>query len=153
MRRRTTGVPTISPPTPEATGIPTSSPSPDPSLLMTVAGGGKELGDRGPATSAGICGPNDVAIEGAGNVYISDAGLYCRGPGGHRVRKVDPNGMITTVAGTGERGYSGDGGPATAAGLFRCCPPVTGFPGGLALDAEGNLYVADGEAAHERGGH
>jgi hypothetical protein len=104
--------------------------------LTTVAGdGGSQLGDGGPATEAGFCGPNDVAFETAGNMYISDGGIYCGGPGGHTVRMVNPDGTITTVAGTGVVGFSGDGGPATSAKLT--------YPVGLAFDDRGNLYVAD----------
>jgi sugar lactone lactonase YvrE len=101
-----------------------------------VAGdGGEQLGDGGPATKAGFCGPNAVALDAAGNMYISDGGVYCYGPGGNTVRKVDPNGTITTVAGTGEPGFSGDGGPATKAQLD--------FPAGVAVDGDGNLYISD----------
>ena len=91
----------------------------------------------GPATSAGFCGPNDVALDASGNLYISDGGVYCAGPGGHTVRKVDPDGTITTVAGTGEEGYSGDGGPATKARL--------NLPIAVEVDREGNLYITDEE--------
>jgi sugar lactone lactonase YvrE len=104
--------------------------------MKTVVGdGGSHLGDGGPATEAGLCLPNDVAFDTAGNMYISDGGIYCGGPGGHTVRKVDPDGTITTVAGTGEAGFSGDGGPATKAQL--------NFPLAVAVDREGNLYIAD----------
>jgi sugar lactone lactonase YvrE len=103
--------------------------------LKTVAGdGGSQLGDGGPATSAGLCGPTDVALDAEGNLYISDTGDYCIGPGGDAVRKVDPHGTITTVAGTGEAGFSGDGGPATKARLD--------FPNAVAVDREGNLYIS-----------
>jgi len=72
-----------------------------------------------------------VAVDGAGSVYISDTGCNC-------VRKVSPNGIITTIAGNGTgdySGYSGDGGTATNAQLNR--------PNGLAVDSAGNVYVAD----------
>lgn len=106
--------------------------------LATVAGdGGKQLGDGGPATEAGFCGPNDVALDASGNMYISDGGIYCSGPGGYTVRKVDPQGTITTVAGTGEPGFSGDGRPATKARLD--------LPIAVAVDREGNLYISDEE--------
>ena len=106
--------------------------------LATVAGdGGSDLGDGGPATKAGLCGPNDVALDASGNMYISDGGLYCSGPGGHTVRKVKSDGTITTVAGMGAFGFSGDGGPATKARL--------NVPLAVAVDQEGNLYIADSD--------
>jgi hypothetical protein len=105
--------------------------------LKTVAGdGGSQLGDGGPATKAGLCGPTGVALDAAGNIYISDTGDYCFGPGGDTVRKVDPDGTIATVVGTGEAGFSGDGGPATKAKLDG--------PFGVAVDREDNLYISDG---------
>jgi sugar lactone lactonase YvrE len=104
--------------------------------LTTVAGDGREqLGDGGPATEAGFCGPNDVAFDTAGNMYVSDGGIYCSGPGGYTVRKVDPQGTITTVAGTGKEGFSGDDGPATKAQL--------NVPIAVAVDRKGNLYITD----------
>jgi sugar lactone lactonase YvrE len=127
-------------PTPSPAATPTAAPvsptpSPDPNLLVTVAGGGTELGDGGPATSAGLCGPNDVVVDAAGNLYISDGGIFCDGPGGHSIRKIDPNGIITTVAGSGLPGFAGDGGPATSARLNT--------PLSVAVDPAGNLYIAD----------
>src|SRR5215218_10970023 len=86
-------------------------------MKTMVGDGGEQLGDGGPATEAKFCGPNDVAFDTAGNTYISDGRIYCTGPGGYTVRKVDTHGTITTVAGTGEAGFSGDGGPATKAKL------------------------------------
>jgi sugar lactone lactonase YvrE len=104
--------------------------------LTTVTGdGGEQLGDGGPATEAGFCGPNDVTFDTAGNMHISDGGIYCGGPGGYTVRKVNPDGTIITVAGTGEVGFSGDGGPATKAQL--------NVPMAVAVDREGSLYIAD----------
>jgi hypothetical protein len=85
-------------------------------------------GDGGPATDARLHLPYGLAVDAAGNVYISDAE-------NNRIRKIDPDGIITTVAGTGARGFSGDGGPATAARLNT--------PAGLAVDAAGNIYIAD----------
>ena len=98
--------------------------------ITTVAGTGSRgySGDGGSATSAKLDSPTGVAVDASGNLYIADAG-------NDRVRRVDPAGQITTVAGTGSRGYSGDGGPAPSAELHR--------PIGLALDASGNLYIAD----------
>ena len=106
--------------------------------LQTVAGTGRAgfSGDGGPATSAQLSigsGSNDpagVAIDGQGNVYIAD-------PGNSRVRRVNAAGTISTFAGTGQRGYSGDGGPATAARLDS--------PVGVAVDRHGNVYIGDSE--------
>jgi sugar lactone lactonase YvrE len=99
-------------------------------VMTTVAGNGVEgfSGDGGPATSASLGEPFDVAIDGAGNLYIADLS-------NHRIRKVDPNGIISTVAGNGVEGFSGDGGPATSASLWG--------PKGMAIDSTGNLYIAD----------
>jgi len=98
--------------------------------ITTVAGTGHGAfsGDGGQATQAEINVPSDVAVDAAGNLYIADAG-------NNRVRKVDISGIITTVAGTGTDGYSGDGGPSTQA--------VLNYPWGLAVDASGSLYIAD----------
>jgi sugar lactone lactonase YvrE len=96
-------------------------------IISTFAGGGTQLGDGGPATEASII-PVAVAADATGNVYIADA---IDG----RVRKVDANGIITTIAGNGKTGFSGDGGPATQANLNG--------PVGVAVDAAGNLYIAD----------
>jgi len=101
-----------------------------------VAGNGEagSGGDRGPATAAQLAYPEGVAVDAAGNLYIADRE-------DNRVRKVAAgSGTITTVAGTGIRGYGGDGGPATAAQLA--------IPEGVAVDAAGNLYIAD--AANDR---
>ncbi len=98
-------------------------------IISTFAGNGagKYSGDGGPATSASLNIPSDVAVDGAGNVYIADAG-------NNRVRKVS-GGTITTVAGTDTNGYAGDGGPASSATL--------NYPWGLTTDPEGNVYIAD----------
>ena len=95
-------------------------------IIETVAGVGD--GDGGPAVEARLSGPEGMALDGAGNLYIAD---YWN----HRIRKVDAAGTITTVAGNGTRGFGGDGGPAVAAQLNR--------PAGVALDGAGNLYIAD----------
>ena len=99
-------------------------------IITTVAGGGPfdpSLGDGGPATSAFLWSPQDVAVDSAGNLYIAE---YLS----HRIRKVT-GGMITTIAGNGNAGFSGDGGPATSAELNS--------PSGVALDVGGNLYIGD----------
>ena len=98
-------------------------------IMATVAGNGAGVfgGDGGPATSAQLWGPEGVAVDAAGSLYIADTG-------NHRVRKVS-NGVITTVAGNGTQGYSGDGGPATAAEM--------NYPCGVAVDSAGNVYIAD----------
>jgi sugar lactone lactonase YvrE len=99
-------------------------------IITTVVGSGSQgySGDGGPATSAAITWIEGMAFDSAGNLYIANYGT-------HRVRKVDTSGIITTVAGTGTKGYSGDGGPATAATLSS--------PAGLAVDSAGNLYIGD----------
>ena len=99
-------------------------------VITTVAGNGSygQSGDGGPATSAQLSDPTSVAVDPAGNLYFED--YY-----GFRIRKVAVNGTITTIAGNGTNGYSGDGGPATGAQL--------GNPSGVAVDAVGNLYIAD----------
>ena len=80
--------------------------------ITTVAGTGAVgfSGDGGPATTALLNGPSRVALDKAGNLYITDSGNY-------RVRKVSLDGTITTVAGNGSAGSSGDGGPATSAAV------------------------------------
>jgi sugar lactone lactonase YvrE len=98
--------------------------------ITTVAGDGTGgyIGDGGPATSEELYYPIGVAVDGSGNLYIADQG-------NQRIRKVTPGGTITTVAGDGTYGYSGDGGPATSAELFN--------PVGVAVGGAGNLYIAD----------
>ena len=106
-------------------------------ILRTVAGNGDQgfSGDGGPATLAALNFPADLALDASGNLYIADRQ-------NHRIRRVQPNGVIDTVAGTGEPGFSGDGGPARNA-QFR-------EPSGITLDAAGNLYICDFENARVR---
>ncbi len=99
--------------------------------INTVAGNGAAgySGDGGAATSAEFNGENDVAVDGFGNLYIAD--MY-----NNRVRMVNAStGVISTVAGNGTQGYSGDGGAATSAEL--------NWPSAVVLDSSGNLYIAD----------
>jgi sugar lactone lactonase YvrE len=106
--------------------------------MATIAGGGKVLGDGGPAVRAGFCAPVDVALDARGNLYVADAGIYCEGPGGNSVRKIDHDGVVTTIAGGGGIvGFAGDGGPATKAQL--------NVPLGVAVDREGNVFIADAD--------
>jgi len=104
-------------------------------IISTVAGDGVQgySGDGGPATAAALNNPINLAVDAAGNLYIGDAN-------NNRIRKVNSSGIISTVAGTGAPGYSGDGGPATAAALNA--------PTGVAVDAAGDLYFTD--LANER---
>ena len=98
--------------------------------ITTIAGTGERgfSGDGGPASQAQLVSPDDVAADRAGNLYIADSG-------NHRIRRVDATGTITTIAGSGEWGFSGDGGPASQAQLRE--------PGGVAVDGLGNVYIAD----------
>jgi hypothetical protein len=96
--------------------------------IATIAGGASvSFGDNGPATSAALYQPGGVAVDASGNVYIADTF-------DNAIRKVS-NGVITTFAGNGTFGYSGDNGPATSAALNE--------PYGVAVDASGNVYIAD----------
>ncbi len=110
-------------------------------VIRTVAGTGVPGaclfgGDGGPATSAQLCNPARVVVDSWGNLFIADQG-------NNRVRRVDAaSGIITTVAGTGVAGFSGDGGPALAAALDA--------PFGLTLDPCGNLFIADGGSSRVR---
>ena len=112
-------------------------------IITTVAGdgfgapwSGRYAGDGGAATNASLYFPSGVALDAAGNLYIADTS-------NNRIRKVDTNSIITTVAGNGTNGFSGDGGTATNASL--------GLPGGLGMNAvaglcmdkQGNLYITD----------
>jgi trimeric autotransporter adhesin len=99
-------------------------------ILKVAAGNGLESysGDGGAAAVAQLNGPASVAIDSSGNLYFADSG-------NHRIRRITPAGSISTVAGNGTPGYSGDGGAAVSAQLNG--------PLGVAVDASGNVYVAD----------
>jgi len=99
-------------------------------IITTVAGNGTNgfSGDGSLAINASLNSPGHIVFDSAGNLFIADTA-------NHRIRKVDVNGLITTVAGAGTNGYSGDGGPATNASLNS--------PGGIAFDSAGNLFIAD----------
>src|SRR5205823_4626458 len=99
-------------------------------IITTVAGTGVAgfSGDGGPAVAAKLQHPYGVAVGSDSTLYISDNG-------NDSIRRVGPDGIITTVAGTGVAGFSGDGGLATAAQLSH--------PGGIALGPDGSLYLAD----------
>jgi hypothetical protein len=100
-------------------------------IITTVAGKTSSVhysGDGGPAFNACLYSPSGVVLEAAGNCYIADAG-------NNRIRKVDTNGIITTVAGNGGLGYAGDGGAATNASFWN--------PMSVTLDAAGNLFITD----------
>lgn len=96
-------------------------------VVDTIAGG-DAVGDGLPATAAQLSDAQGVAVDLAGNLYIAD-------PDNHRVRRVRPDGIIETAAGTGTAGFSGDGGPAARARL--------NLPYGVAVDGTGTLYIAD----------
>jgi sugar lactone lactonase YvrE len=98
--------------------------------LYWVAGAGTagDSGDDGKAVSAQLDSPDGFAIDTAGNLFIADTN-------NDRIRKVTPAGVITTVAGNGAKGFSGDGGPAISAQLHD--------PKGVAVDAAGNLFILD----------
>ena len=97
--------------------------------LVTIAGGGDREGENIPATDLALSLPLGAATDADGNVYIADTGT-------HRIRRVDAvTGQVTTVAGTGESGFAGDGGPAGEAQLDR--------PQGVAVDEDGNVYIGD----------
>ena len=98
--------------------------------VNTIAGNGTAAatGDGGAATLAGINGPTGVAVDGGGNVYLTDIS-------GSKVRRINPSGIITKFAGTGTGGATGDGGAATAAELFQ--------PEYVVVDGNDNVFIAD----------
>lgn len=99
-------------------------------IISTIAGNGIQgfSGDGGLAINASLNGPYGLALDPAGNLYIADTD-------NNRIRKISSSGIITTVAGNGPQGFSGDGGLATFATLYH--------PIGITFDAAGNLYIAD----------
>jgi DNA-binding beta-propeller fold protein YncE len=100
-------------------------------IITTAVGTGEKgfAGDGGPAKAALLNGPFDIAFDAAGNLYFTDTF-------NNRIRRVDArSGIISTLAGNGEAGYAGDGGPATEASLNE--------PYGIVLDRAGNIFVAD----------
>jgi len=99
-----------------------------PSFTIETVAGSSAVGDGGPAVAASLSDAEGVAVDAAGNIYIADAN-------DHRIRKVANDGTISTLAGDGFPGFSGDGGPASAARLNT--------PYGIAVDRAGNLYIAD----------
>ena len=101
-------------------------------IITTVAGNGAAgySGDGGPATTAMLNAPYGLAFDAAGNMYIADAF-------NEAIRKVSTSGIITTIAGNGTAGFSGDSGPATAAELYS--------PDEIVFDTAGNLYFSDGD--------
>ena len=99
--------------------------------VTTIAGTGDDggfSGDNGLAINAKLNGPNGIAMDDSGNIYIADRG-------NQRIRKIDPSGIITTIAGTGTPGSTGDNGLAVNATL--------NYPIGVAVDADGNIYIAE----------
>lgn len=99
-------------------------------VITTIAGNGVQgmSGDGGPATNAKLFAPSGLRLDDTGNIFISDGG-------NNRIRKIDTNGIITSIIGNGVAGFGGDGGPAISAKLEK--------PGGIALDKHGNIYIAD----------
>jgi len=106
-------------------------------IITTIAGPGRGKdcfsGDGGPAIDAGFCAPEHLWVDTAGNLYVADTFS-------HRIRKIDTNGIVTTVAGDGSPSFSGDGGPAMHAGLSKAS--------GVAVGPDGALYIAD--SGHDR---
>jgi sugar lactone lactonase YvrE len=107
--------------------------------ISSVAGTGEAgyAGDGGLASQAVLNSPQGLAVDAEGNIYLTDSF-------NDRVRKIDLQGVITTIAGDGAQSYSGDGQPATQTGLNFATGPLNGAGQALALDGEGDLFVADG---------
>jgi sugar lactone lactonase YvrE len=100
-------------------------------IITTIAGGGTSgLGDGGLAINAAFGDPTDVGVDNAGNIYVSDISQ-------NRIRKINVVGIITTIAGNGNTGFSGNGGQAVNALLWN--------PTAIAVDGPGNIYISDGE--------
>ncbi len=101
-------------------------------LITTIAGGNGRgySGDGGPATASMLNWPAGVALDGGGNIYIAD--MF-----NHRARKITPDGIIRTIAGTGTTNFTGDQGPSSLATLNT--------PTGIAVDIAGNIYIADSQ--------
>lgn len=108
--------------------------------INTIVGTGEAgyRGDSGPALYAVLDAPTGLAFDGEGSLYIEDSL-------NERVRKVDVSGQIITVAGNGSAGFGGDGGLATEASLDLASNPLSGSGQGLAVDTQGNLYIADAQ--------
>lgn len=106
--------------------------------ITTIAGDGTpgESGDGGPAVQARLYDVSHIAIDRQGSLFVVDYDDSSNGP---RIRKIAPDGTISTVAGTGSRGFAGDGGPALQAQFDFS----SGDLGGIAVDSQGSLYVAD----------
>jgi sugar lactone lactonase YvrE len=100
------------------------------SVISTIAGTGEAgySGDGGPATEATFVQPRDTAVGPDGSIYVTDTR-------NHVVRRIDPDGIVSTFAGTGEAGFGGDGGPATEAQLT--------WPHDVTVDSAGNVYITD----------
>jgi uncharacterized protein (TIGR03437 family) len=96
--------------------------------ICVYAGGGSSLSDGGPATNASLSNVLGIALDSSRNLFIADSGH-------NRIRRVAPDGTITTFAGNGTEGFSGDGGLATSASLRE--------PHGVAVDSNDNVYIAD----------
>jgi hypothetical protein len=102
--------------------------TPDGDIRTVIGTGGSGQSGDGPALSITLDFPHGVAVDRNGILYVADTF-------NHRVRRLDPDGIVRIVAGTGKQEFKGDGGPAVNAGL--------GAPDSLAIDRQGNLYIAD----------